>query len=132
MKRQGLKLLLFFMVAMIAGTPACWAKKTAYGYLIAYSSRDQVVYYTPVFTQRVSGASYSDEEYVAQTSNIIKLEADFQAYLERTYRIDSANFTVSARASYKTQEIAQDRLNEENGTFRFRGFQLIEVPNYAP
>lgn len=129
---KSLKILLILIAAMAVGTPAGWAKKTAYGYLIAYSYRDQVVYYTPIFTQRVAGASYSDEEYVAHTGTILKLESDFRSFLEQRYTINSANFTISARAAFKTQEIAQTRLNEENRTFTFRGFQMIEVPNYSP
>ncbi len=132
MKSRSVKLLLVFLLVMGIGATVCWAKATAYGYLIAYSSRDQVVYYTPIFELRVTGKSFSDEEFFSDTRTVLDLEAAFQKYLVQTHNINLANFTISARDAYKSREIALKRFNEESGTFRFRGFRLIEETGFKP
>ena len=132
MTRIGLTLLLVFALTMAIGAPASWAKETAYGYMIAYSPRDQMVYHTPIITQPSPGVSSSNEEYFMQTSAVLQLESAFQKHLEQSYKIRSRNFTISARVAYKSEEIARSHFNEESGTFRFRGFQLIEVVDFKP
>jgi hypothetical protein len=132
MTTKSLKLLLVFILVMGINATVCWAKSTAYGYLIAYSARDQVVYYTPIFKLQVAGKSFSDEEFFSDTLTVLKLEAAFQKYLTQTHNINPTNFTVSARDAYKSQEIALKRFNEESGTFRFRGFKLIEESDFKP
>lgn len=111
-----------------------WSKKEpeAFGYLIAYSIREQKVYYTPIFSSPAPKTSFNDEEYVSQTPIIIKLEADFLKHLEGKYTIRRADYTINARPVFKTEEIARNRFHRETDTFRIRGFGLVEVTGFKP
>lgn len=132
MQKKALLLLWVLMAVLVIGTPAAWAKNTGYGYLVAYSARDQVAYYSPILSLRAVGASSSDEEYFVKTSVIMDLESAFQKHLEQKHNINSTQFTFSARAAFKSEEIAKNRFDQEIDTFRFRGFQLIEVSDFKP
>ncbi|MCJ8500378.1 hypothetical protein [Desulfatitalea alkaliphila] len=132
MQKKALLLLWVLMSVMVIGAPAAWAKNIGYGYLIAYSAREQVAYYSPILSQLAVGASSSDEEYFVKTSVILDLESAFQKYLEQKHNISSAQYTFSARAAFKSEEIAKKRFDQEIDTFRFRGFQLIEASNFKP
>ena len=113
-----------------------WSKSsdgpTAFGYMIAYSYRDKVVYFTPIISQRAPETSFNDEEYVFQTSTVLKLERAFQKKLEQEYKIRSADFTFNARVVYKTEHIARNRFFQESDAFRTRAFKLVEVSGFQP
>jgi len=111
-----------------------WSKKEpeAFGYLVAYSIREQKVYYTPIFSSPAPKTSFDDEEYVSQTPIILKLEADFLKHLEGKYAIRGADYTINARPVFKTAEIARNRFHRETDTFRIRGFGLVEVTGFKP
>lgn len=104
----------------------------AYGYLLAYSYRDKVVYHTPIITQKAPETSFNDEEYVFQTETVLKLESAFQKVLEQRYGIRSRNFTFNARVVYKSESIAQNRFFSESGPFRAQQFKMVEVDNFTP
>lgn len=130
MKGKTLKLFLVISLIMLIGAPLSWAKETAYGYIIAYSFRDKSVYHTPIISQNVNGKSFSDEEYVSETSLILKMEDAFQKHLKTKLRVKSYDLTVSARPAYKTKDIAKDKIDKEVGNFRFKGFKITEVPDF--
>jgi hypothetical protein len=111
-----------------------WSKKApeAFGYLIAYSVREQKVFYTPIFASPAPKTSFDDEEYVSQTPTIIKLEAGFLKHLQRLYSIRPADYTINARPVFKSEEIARNRFHRETDTFRIRGFGLVEVTDFQP
>jgi hypothetical protein len=111
-----------------------WSKKApeAFGYLIAYSVREQKVFYTPIFASPAPKTSFDDEEYVSQTPTIIKLEAGFLKHLQRLYSIRPADYTINARPVFKSEEIARNRFHRETDTFRIRGFGLVEVTGFQP
>ncbi|MCJ8500067.1 hypothetical protein [Desulfatitalea alkaliphila] len=105
---------------------------TAFGYMIAYSYRDKIVYFTPIISQRAPETSFNDEEYVFQTSTVLKLERAFQKKLEQEYKIRSADFTFNARVVYKTERIALNRFFRESNDFRIKAFKLVEVSDFRP
>lgn len=105
---------------------------TAFGYMIAYSYRDKVVYFTPIISRRAPETSFNDEEYVFQTSTVLKLERAFQKALEKKYNIRSTDFTFNARVVYKTERIALNRFFQESDTFRIKAFKLVEVSGFQP
>ena len=130
MRLSILKLFLVFTLAIMIGAPACWAKEKAFCYVIAYSYRDKLAFYTPIFTQKVDGTSYSKDEYVSDTDLIQKMEGAFQDHVEKVLRMNTRDFTFSARGAYKTHEIAKIKQDKETGDFRFKGFELKEVPDF--
>ena len=85
---------------------------------------EQLVYYVPPFELKVDGQDYSPEEYVSDTETILKIERRFQDFLEKKMEVNLRDFTVSARVAYKTENIAQLKMEKELGDFRFRGFEI--------
>ena len=130
MRGRCLKLFFAIMLIMLIGAPLSWAKETAFGYIIAYSYRDKSVYHTPIISQKVKGKSFSDEEYVSNTALIQDMERSFEDYLRTNLKVKSRDLTVSARPTYKTEEIAKDKSDKEVGNFRFKGFKITFVPDY--
>jgi hypothetical protein len=126
MKIRGTLLLLALALSGIFGASPAWAKETAYNYMIAYSYRDKVVYHSAIFTNKVKGESSSDEEYVLDTTAILKLESAFQQHLS-TLKVNSPDLTISARVAYKSEEIAKKRMDDEIGDFRFKGFEIKDA-----
>lgn len=130
MRGKCLKLFIATMLAMLISAPLSWARETAYGYIIAYSYRDKSVYHTPVISQKVRGKSFSDEEYVSNTELIQSMEKSFEDHLRQNLKVKSRDLTVSARPTYKTEQIAKDKSDKEVGNFRFKGFKITYVPDY--
>ncbi len=130
MKIKVSKMLMVLALGMMIAAPLSWAKETAYNYIIAYSYREKAVYYTPIFTMQVSGESANKDEYVNDTSTNFKMESAFQSHLQKSMKINPPDLTVSARTCYKTEEIAKQRMEAEVGDFRFKGFELKEVPGF--
>jgi len=130
MKDKILKLFLIVTLVMLVGAPLSWASETAHGYIIAYSFRDKSVYHTPVLTQKVSGKSFNDEEYVSDTKLILKMEDAFQQYLKSKLKVKSYDLTVSARPAFKTEQIAKEKMDKEVGNFRFKGFKITKVDDF--
>jgi len=131
MKIKSLKLLIVLIVAAAIGAPASWAAETAYGYIIAYSYRDKIVYHTPVFSSKVPGKSYNDEEFVADTKSLMRFESAFQKHIIEKYKLNPMNFTTSARVAYRTEDIAKSKLDKESRDFMFKGLQ-IKQETYTP
>lgn len=124
MRTNRLKILLIILLGVAIGAPLCWADETAYGYIISYSYRDKVVYHTPVFENTVDGKSYNDEEFVAETKTLMKLESAFQNHLTQKYKLRDMNFTTSARIAYKSEAIAKNKLDKESRDFMFKGLKI--------
>ncbi len=131
MTGKCLKLFFVFALAMLVSAPLSWARETSYGYIIAYSYRDKSVYHTPIISQEVRGKSFSNEEYVSNTAMIQDMERSFEDYLRNNLKVKSRDLTVSARPSYKTEEIAKEKSDKEVGTFRFKGFKVTLVSDYV-
>lgn len=131
MMMKKLKLLLILILGVAIGAPLCWADETAYGYIISYSYRDKVVYHTPIFENEVDGKSYNDEEFVADTKTLMKLESAFQTQITQKYKLRDMNFTTSARVAYKTADIARNKLDKESRDFMFKGLK-IKQENFKP
>lgn len=121
---KSLKLMLVLVVITAVAAPVSWAAETAYGYIISYSYRDKVVYHTPVFSNQVSGKSYNDEEFVSDTKSQMALESAFQKHLIAKYKLNPMNLTTSARVTYKTEQIAKNKLDNESRDFMFKGLQI--------
>lgn len=130
MKIKVSKLLMVLALVMMIGAPLSWAKETAYNYMIAYSYREKAVYYTPIFTSQVDGESAGKDEYTNDTATILRMESAFQMHLQRNMKVNPPDLTVSARTSYKTEEIAKQRMEAEVGDFRFKGFEVKEVTGF--
>jgi hypothetical protein len=127
MKTKVTVMLMVLAWGVVIGAVPAWAKETAYNYLIAYSYRDKVVYHSTIFTNKVSGESSSEEEYVNDTASILKAESAFQKHLAQSLKVNSPDLTVSARMAYKSEEIAKKRMDNEIGDFRFKGFEIKEA-----
>ena len=74
MKKTCLMLPVIIMLAIMFSAPSCWAKEKGYCYIVGYSLLEKSVYITPVFVAKVSGATYSEEEFVADIELIRKME----------------------------------------------------------
>ena len=90
-----------------------------------------MVYHTPIFENEVDGKSYNDEEFVADTKTLMKLESAFQKQITQKYKLRDMNFTTSARVAYKTADIARNKLDKESRDFMFKGLK-IKQENFKP
>ena len=123
MKTTFLKLVIVFALIVLFSAPACWAKTNGYCYLISYSLRDKVVFFTPVFTAKVSGAIYSEEEFVADVELIRDIENQFQEYLAKI-GLNTMDYLTEARVAYRTAAIAEQRRSKEKSSFESRGYTV--------
>ena len=123
MKKSCLKLMVIMALAVVFSAPSCWAKEKGYCYIVSYSQQEKTAYVTPVFVATVSGATYSEEEFVADVVLIRKMENQFQNYLAGQ-GINTADFIISARVAYRSQTIADSRLADEKRDFTGRGYSL--------
>lgn len=130
MKSKIIYSIIVVLTGLFLYAPMCWAKDKAYNYIVAYSYKTKIVYHTSVFPVKVDGVSYNDEEFVADTEMILGLESAFQEFITDELRLNSMDYTVSARAGYKTDEIAKRKLEREISDFRFKGFKVEEVNKF--
>lgn len=129
MKRAYLAFLVAAALTVVLVVPSCWAKDNGYCYIVSYSLSEKTVYITPVFVAKVSGATYSDEEFVADVKLIRKMEGQFQKYMA-AQGANSTDYITSARVAYRTQSIAEKRLADEKNNFANRGFTINEAGNF--
>jgi hypothetical protein len=121
MKKTCLKVMLVMVLAVVFSAPSCWAKEKGYCYIASYSMKEKTAFITPVFVAKVSGATYSDEEFVADVVLIRNMENQFQNYLAGQ-GINTADYVTSARVAYRSQAIADKRLADEKKDFTGRGY----------
>ena len=124
-----LTLLLVLALILVFSVPACWAKEKGYCYIVGYSLRDQTAYITPVIVANVSGDVYNDEEFVADVELILKMESQYQRYLEKAGRF-SDDTTVNARVAYRTKAIADKKRAEEKSDFSGKGFSVETMAKF--
>ena len=129
MRRTFLKLVIALTLVVLFNAPACWAKEKGYCYIVSYSLRDKIVFFSPVFTATVSGAIYSDEEYVADVELIRDIEDQFQRYQDRI-GLNSADFATEARVGYRSQAVADERLDTEKKRYEGRGFTIKKTGTF--
>jgi len=123
MKKSCLKLMVIMVLTVVFSAPSCWAKEKGYCYIVSYSLPEKTAYITPVFVANVSGATYSEEEFVADVVLIRKMENQFQNYLAGK-GMNTADFVISARVAYRSQAIADKRLADEKKDFTGRGYTV--------
>ncbi|WP_319406832.1 hypothetical protein [uncultured Desulfosarcina sp.] len=129
MKKTCLKLLVTLVLAIVFSAPSCWAKEKGYCYIVSYSMNGKIAYITPVFVAKVSGATYSEEEFVADVELIRKIEEQFQNYLAGQ-GMDNADFVTSARVAYRSQAIADKRIADEKKIFTGRGYTVKDANRF--
>jgi len=129
MKSICLKVLVVFVLVVLFSAPACWATKKGYCYIVSYSMRDKIVFLTPVFTATVSGAVYSDEEFVADVELIRDIENQFQQHLTKV-GLNSMDFITEARVAFRSPEIAEQRLAKEKNSFEDRGYTIKKTGSF--
>ena len=129
MKKTCLKLILVVVLAVVFSAPSCWAKENGYCYIVSYSMQDKTAYITPVFVAKVSGATYSDEEFVADVVLIRKMENQFQNHLAGQ-GLNTADFVISARVAYRSRAIADKRLADEKSDFTGRGYAIQDADQF--
>ncbi len=129
MKKTCLKLILVMVLAVVFSAPSCWAKENGYCYIVGYSMQEKTAYTTPVFIAEVSGATYSEEEFVADVVLIRKMENQFQNYLAGQ-GINTVDFVISARVAYRSQAIAGIRLADEKKDFTGRGYTIKDADKF--
>ena len=130
MKSTCLKSLIVLLMTVVVWAPLAWAKEKGYCYVVSYSLRQKVVFITPVFTADVSGALYSDEEFVADVELIRKIENQFQQHLTNV-GLNSSDYITEARVGYRTQAIATQRLTKEKNGFEGRGFRIKKTGSFS-
>jgi hypothetical protein len=128
MKKTCLKLMVTMVLVVVFSAP-CWAKEKGYCYIVSYSLQEKIAYFTPIFVAKVSGATYSEEEFVADVVLIRKMEAQFQKYLAGQ-GMDSADFVTSARVAYRSQAIADKRLADEKKDFIGRSYTVKDANRF--
>jgi hypothetical protein len=129
MKKTCLKLILVMVLAIVFCAPPCWAKEKGYCYIVGYSMKEKTAHITPVFVAKVSGATYSDEEFVADVVLIRNMENQFQRYLAGQ-NMNAADLVTSARVAYRSQAIADKRLAEERSDFTGRGYTIKSADHF--
>lgn len=129
MKKTCLKVILVMVLAVVFSAPSCWAKEKGYCYIVSYSMQEKAAYITPVFVAKVSGATYSDEEFVADVVLIREMENQFQNYLAGQ-GINTADYVISARVAYRSQAIADKRLVDEKRDFTGRGYTIQDANKF--
>lgn len=126
MKKTCLKLMVTMVLMVVVSAPSGWAEEKGYCYIVSYSLKAQTAYITPVFVASVSGATYSEEEFVADVVLIRKMEEQFQNYLAGQ-GINIADFVTSARVAYRSQAIADNRMAAEKKDFTGRGYTVKDA-----
>ena len=129
MKSNCLKLLVAVVVVVVFSATSCWAKDKGYCYVVSYSMRDKIVFFTPVFTATVSGAVYSEEEFVADVELIRDMENQFQEHLVKV-GLNSMQYLTEARVAYRSQAIADQRLADEKSSFKGRGYSIKKTGSF--
>ena len=129
MYRTRLKLMVVLLLVTVLGAPPCWAKEKGYCYVVSYSLREKVAFFTPVFTAVVSGAVYSDEEFVADVEVIRNIENQFKAYQEKI-GLNSADYYTEARVSYRSEQAADQRMAAEKKRYEGRGFAIKKTGSF--
>jgi hypothetical protein len=129
MKKTCLKLMVTMVLAVVASVPSSWAKEKGYCYIVSYSLQEKTAYITPVFVASVSGATYSEEEFVADVVLIRKMEEQFQKYLAGQGMNDS-DFVTSARVAYRSQAIADKRMAAEKKDFTGKGYTVKDANRF--
>jgi hypothetical protein len=117
-------------ILLLTGALPAMAAENGYCYIVAYSWRQKVAFITPVFMQKVEGKSYSSTEFCADVELIQKMESHFQKYIQETLGLSIADLTVSARAAYKSKEIAESRREKEKKDFSTRVIEIEEITDY--
>jgi len=130
MRTIHLKLIVALALIIPLGAPSCWAAEKGYCYVVSSSMREKVVFFTPVFSAKVSGAIYSQEEFVADVELIRDIEDQFQQYL-KNLGLNSMDFVTEARVGYRSQAIAEKRLAAEKSEFEGRGYTIKKTGSFA-
>lgn len=130
MQRVRLRLIVALLLVIVFSAPPCWAKEKGYCYVVSYSLRDKVVFFSPVFTAVVSGDVYSDEEFVADVELIRSIEDQFTEYQERI-GLNAADYITEARAGYRSQAVADRRMETEKKRYEGRGFTVKKTGSFA-
>lgn len=119
-----------WIMAAFLSADSSWAAEKGYGYVVAYSYQKKVVYNTPIFVQKVRGESYSAEEFCSDVAVIQKMESAFQKFLQQSLGLNSTEYTISARSAYKSEAIAQKRLDNELKDFAAKGMEVKAVNGF--
>lgn len=130
MQRTALKLTVALTLTALFCVPHGWAKEKGYCYVVSHSLRDKVVFFSPIFAAEVSGAVYSDEEFVADVVLIRDIEDQFQRYQQRI-GLNSGDYVTEARVGYRSQAIAEQRLDAEKRRYAARGFDIKSTGSFA-
>jgi hypothetical protein len=130
MQTTCLKLLVAILLAVAVSAPSCWANEKGYCYILSYSMRDKVAFVSPVFTAIVSGAVYSDEEYVADVELIRDIEGQFQDYQNRI-GLNSMDYITEARVAFRSSTIADQRRADEKRSFESRGYTVKRTGSFT-
>jgi len=130
MQNTRLRLIVALFLVIGFSAPPCWAKEKGYCYVVSYSLRDKAVFFSPVFTAVVSGDVYSDEEFVADVELIRSIEGQFTSYQERI-GLNSADYTTEARVGYRSQAVADQRLEAEKKRYEGRGFTVKKSGSFV-
>jgi hypothetical protein len=130
MQTTCLKLLVAILLAVAVSAPSCWANEKGYCYILSYSMRDKVAFLSPVFTAIVSGAVYSDEEYVADVELIRDIEGQFQDYQNRI-GLNSMDYITEARVAFRSSTIADQRRADEKRSFESRGYTVKRTGSFT-
>lgn len=128
--KQVVQYILLLSLAFLVGATPCLAKAKGYLYAVGYSVAQKKVYLSSIIIQKVRNISYSDEEFVTEVELIQKMEAQFLKHLVATERINPTAYTTTARGPYKSNAIADRRLNAEKEQFTKKGYSIMVLSDF--
>ena len=131
MQRRLLKTVLFIAILLTISVPPCFAKAKGYCYVVAYSYRQKIVIFTPVFTKEVNDKSYNEEEFIVDVELIQKMESSFENHVRSAMNVNADDLTVSARMAYKSLEIAKKRLEAEKQEYINKAWEIKVAANVS-
>ncbi|MFZ1983017.1 MAG: hypothetical protein WAU91_01310 [Desulfatitalea sp.] len=130
MKKLLLMLSLVVALALIIDSAPANAEDTGYAFVFAYSHKLKAAYHSLIVAHPAKGQSLSADEYNADIKLIRRMEDAFEQYIRTKMRLNTALFTLSARTGYKSEAIAQNRLEAEKINLKTQGLEMKLVPDF--
>jgi hypothetical protein len=133
---RKLRLKIFFglsiaaLAVLILSTPLI-AQNVGYAFVYAYSHQTKQAFHSAVFEHPVRSKSLNEKEYVADIKLIRQLEDALEQHLKNHLRIDSSQFSYTARTGYKSEAMAMNQLESDKSQLLIQGIQMKPLPDFS-
>jgi len=131
MKKLLLSLSLVVILTLAIGSAPVKAENTGYAFVFAYSHKLKAAYHSLIVAHPAKGQSLSANEYNADIKLIRQMEDAFEQFIRTKMNLNTALFTFSARTGYKSEAIAQNRLEAEKIDLKTQGLELKLLPDFT-